>query len=160
MAQKAGFSPLAARPAQRLSIVAFADFLLVSLLYGGKAFCFCKTAPTLESRLGIGTQKNGKIDKNQSFRFWRRRRDSNPRYGFPYYSLSRGAPWASWVLLHRSLYKSYITISYFLVLVKAFWGKIAKIFFYFFSSPNFHARVTIIIHFLNKRVWFFFRSML
>lgn len=31
---------------------------------------------------------------------WRRRRDSNPRYGFPYYSLSRGAPWASWVLLH------------------------------------------------------------
>ena len=24
--------------------------------------------------------------------FWRRRRDLNPRYGFPYYSLSRGAP--------------------------------------------------------------------
>ncbi len=24
--------------------------------------------------------------------FWRRRRDSNSRYGFPYYSLSRGAP--------------------------------------------------------------------
>ena len=23
---------------------------------------------------------------------WRRRRDLNPRYGFPYYSLSRGAP--------------------------------------------------------------------
>ena len=24
--------------------------------------------------------------------FWRRRRDSNSCYGFPYYSLSRGAP--------------------------------------------------------------------
>ena len=25
-------------------------------------------------------------------REWRRRQDLNPRYGFPYYSLSRGAP--------------------------------------------------------------------
>ena len=32
--------------------------------------------------------------------FWRRRRDLNPRYAFTYYSLSRGAPSASWVLLH------------------------------------------------------------
>ena len=30
---------------------------------------------------------------------WRRKRDLNPRYGFPYYSLSRGAPSASWVFL-------------------------------------------------------------
>ena len=31
--------------------------------------------------------------------FWRGRRDLNPRAGFPAYSLSRGAPSASWVLL-------------------------------------------------------------
>ena len=32
---------------------------------------------------------------------WRRRRDLNPRAGSkPAYSLSRGAPSASWVLLH------------------------------------------------------------
>ena len=31
--------------------------------------------------------------------FWRRRRDLNPRDGFPPYSLSRGAPSATWVLL-------------------------------------------------------------
>ena len=30
---------------------------------------------------------------------WRRRRDLNPRAGYPAYSLSRGAPSASWVLL-------------------------------------------------------------
>ena len=30
---------------------------------------------------------------------WRRRRDLNPRDGFPPYSLSRGAPSATWVLL-------------------------------------------------------------
>ena len=29
-----------------------------------------------------------------------RRRDSNPRTGYPIYSLSRGAPWATWVLLY------------------------------------------------------------
>ena len=28
---------------------------------------------------------------------WRRKRDLNPRYGIPYYSLSRGAPSTSWV---------------------------------------------------------------
>ena len=32
---------------------------------------------------------------------WRSRRDSNPRTSFPIYTLSRGASWASWVLLHR-----------------------------------------------------------
>ena len=30
--------------------------------------------------------------KTGFFANWRRRRDLNPRYGFPYYSLSRGAP--------------------------------------------------------------------
>ena len=32
--------------------------------------------------------------------FWRRRRDLNPRCTFAHYSLSRGAPSATWVLLH------------------------------------------------------------
>ena len=32
--------------------------------------------------------------------FWRRRRDSNPRAGFPTYALSRGASSPTWVLLH------------------------------------------------------------
>ena len=31
--------------------------------------------------------------------YWRRKRDLNPRYGIPYYTLSRGAPSASWVFL-------------------------------------------------------------
>ena len=31
--------------------------------------------------------------------FWRRRRDSNPRAGFPTYALSRGASSPTWVLL-------------------------------------------------------------
>ena len=30
---------------------------------------------------------------------WRRERDSNPRTNFSVYSLSRGAPWTSWVSL-------------------------------------------------------------
>ena len=34
---------------------------------------------------------------------WRRRRDLNPRAGIPTYSLSRGAPSASWVLLHSTV---------------------------------------------------------
>ena len=34
---------------------------------------------------------------------WRRRRDLNPRCGFPHYSLSRGAPSATWVLLQGRL---------------------------------------------------------
>ncbi len=37
---------------------------------------------------------------------WRRKRDLNPRYGFPYYSLSRGAPSASWVFLRDREYLS------------------------------------------------------
>ena len=36
--------------------------------------------------------------------YWRRRRDLNPRDTHAPYSLSRGAPSASWVLLHRSNY--------------------------------------------------------
>ena len=32
--------------------------------------------------------------------WWRRRRDLNPRCTFAHYSLSRGAPSATWVLLH------------------------------------------------------------
>ena len=35
--------------------------------------------------------------------FWRSRRDSNSRTTFAAYSLSRGTPWASWVLLHMEL---------------------------------------------------------
>ena len=34
--------------------------------------------------------------------WWRRRRDLNPRCTFAHYSLSRGAPSATWVLLHRT----------------------------------------------------------
>ena len=33
--------------------------------------------------------------------FWRRKRDLNPRDAHAPYSLSRGAPSASWVFLHR-----------------------------------------------------------
>ena len=36
--------------------------------------------------------------------FWRRRRDLNPRTVLPAYSLSRGAPSATWVLLHGCSY--------------------------------------------------------
>ncbi len=48
---------------------------------------------------------NKKEDWNQRLSvdfspLWRRRRDLNPRCGFPHYSLSRGAPSATWVLLH------------------------------------------------------------
>ena len=39
---------------------------------------------------------------------WRRRRDLNPRSGFPDYSLSRGAPSATWVLLQVQFYKRYL----------------------------------------------------
>ncbi len=35
---------------------------------------------------------------------WRRKRDLNPRYAFTYYSLSRGAPSASWVFLQSCCY--------------------------------------------------------
>ena len=56
-----------------------------------------------------------KTDARWTSVFWRRRRDSNSCYGFPYYSLSRGAPWASWVLLHGSLIqKLYYYITFFL----------------------------------------------
>ena len=35
----------------------------------------------------------------------------NPRYGFPYYSLSRGAPSATWVLLHMDGYDALAFLS-------------------------------------------------
>ena len=45
-------------------------------------------------------RRNRKPLHRNGFRFlWRRRRDLNPRAGYPAYSLSRGAPSASWVLL-------------------------------------------------------------
>ena len=55
-------------------------------------------------------KKNKKTSDSQVAHFyakrralrWRRKRDLNPRYGIPYYSLSRGAPSTSWVFLHRS----------------------------------------------------------
>ena len=43
--------------------------------------------------------KNPEVFTGKDFGIWRRRRDLNPRDGFPPYSLSRGAPSASWVLL-------------------------------------------------------------
>ena len=52
-----------------------------------------------------------KVDSNNAVHLiWRRRRDLNPCYSFPYYSLSRGAPWATWVLLHPI--NEYITFYY------------------------------------------------
>jgi hypothetical protein len=33
---------------------------------------------------------------------WQRRRDSNPRTALTIYTLSRGAPWATWVLLYNN----------------------------------------------------------
>ena len=44
--------------------------------------------------------KNPEVFTGKDFGIWRRRRDLNPRDGFPPYSLSRGAPSATWVLLH------------------------------------------------------------
>ena len=44
-------------------------------------------------------RKNHVSFADTGFSFWRRRRDLNPRDGFPPYSLSRGAPSATWVLL-------------------------------------------------------------
>ena len=49
LAQREGFSPLAARPARQLLIAAFAVGFIVNLAIVGKAFCSRKTAPTLES---------------------------------------------------------------------------------------------------------------
>ena len=43
--------------------------------------------------------KNPEVFTGKDFGIWRRRRDLNPRDGFPPYSLSRGAPSASWVSL-------------------------------------------------------------
>ena len=40
------------------------------------------------------------INEGKIWFFWRRRRDLNPRAGHPTYALSRGAPSATWVLLH------------------------------------------------------------
>ena len=42
--------------------------------------------------------KKGSIEKRY-FLFWRRRRDSNSRAGYPTYALSRGASSPTWVLL-------------------------------------------------------------
>ena len=44
-------------------------------------------------------RKNPKSLKSKTSGFWRRRRDLNPRTVLPAYSLSRGAPSATWVLL-------------------------------------------------------------
>ena len=68
------------------------------------------------------------------FTLWRRRRDLNSCHHYWWYSLSRGAPWASWVLLQRFkrevfylLFQRYITIPYFNRKVKAFYAPEPKI---------------------------------
>ena len=68
------------------------------------------------------------------FTLWRRRRDLNSCHHYWCYSLSRGAPWASWVLLQRFkrevfylLFQRYITIPYFNRKVKAFYAPEPKI---------------------------------
>ena len=53
-----------------------------------------------ESKCKNKKEPNKTILRVQLGTAWRRKRDLNPRYGFPYYSLSRGAPSASWVFLH------------------------------------------------------------
>ena len=58
-------------------------------------FCHNRAVPQLS--VNIKTKNNDLFE--QVVVFWRRRRDLNPRAGFPAYSLSRGAPSASWVLL-------------------------------------------------------------
>ena len=45
------------------------------------------------------TKKKPEVFEIKDFGFWRRRRDLNPRTVLPAYSLSRGAPSATWVLL-------------------------------------------------------------
>ena len=55
--------------------------------------------------------------------FWRRKRDLNPRYGIPYYTLSRGAPSASWVFLQtvmRKIFNRLTILPYAAFLVKHF----------------------------------------
>ena len=54
---------------------------------------------------------------------WRRKRDLNPRYGIPYYTLSRGAPSASWVFLQtvmRKIFNRLTILPYAVFLVKHF----------------------------------------
>ena len=67
---------------------------------GGRALC-PRRYPALGSNLS--KQKNKDPPSRVGPYFWRRRRDLNPRAGFPAYSLSRGAPSASWVLLQVEL---------------------------------------------------------
>ncbi len=57
------------------------------------------TAPQYQRQRFAGI-KNPEVFTGKDFGIWRRRRDLNPRDGFPPYSLSRGAPSATWVLLH------------------------------------------------------------
>ena len=56
------------------------------------------------ARVQIFSPDNKKGPADADPFFWRRRRDLNPRDTHAPYSLSRGAPSASWVLLHRSNY--------------------------------------------------------
>ena len=57
-----------------------------------------------KKEIEISDDENKKLpSKVQTTIVWRRKRDLNPRAGFPTYSLSRGAPSASWVFLHKIL---------------------------------------------------------
>ena len=52
--------------------------------------------------LTICTKKSPDTTKRRLREFWRRRRDLNSCHHYWCYSLSRGAPWATWVLLRAS----------------------------------------------------------
>ena len=74
---------------------------------------------------------------------WRRRRDLNSCHRYRCYSLSRGAPWASWVLLQtvtlssdRLCPNSIFIITYFFSIVKDFSGKNIKSFPFCTSFRN------------------------
>ena len=56
--------------------------------------------------------KKGTFGRQKFLFCWRRKRDLNSRYAFyTYYSLSRGAPSASWVFLHYSQIIFFIVIN-------------------------------------------------
>ena len=53
---------------------------------------------------GLDNKKRTFVTRQKCVFCWRRKRDLNSRYAFyTYYSLSRGAPSASWVFLHWSV---------------------------------------------------------
>ena len=90
LAQRRGFSPLAARPAKRLSIVCFA---LRQLCRGGKeskTLTLVRGSPFESSSILV---INNKKHPNESGVFrWRREEDSNLRYVSGAHTISNRAP--------------------------------------------------------------------